>query len=81
MTVRVEVGYFAWLRERAACDGETVSTAATTPAQLWTELDARHDFATERRHLRVAVNDAFSTWDAQLADGDRVVFIPPVSGG
>jgi sulfur-carrier protein len=81
MTVQVEVSYFAWLRERAERDGETVSTEATTPAQLWTELDARHDFATERRHLRVAVNDAFSSWDAPLADGDRVVFIPPVSGG
>ncbi len=81
MTMELQVDYFAWLRERAGCETETVTTAATTPAQLWTELDARHDFATERRHLRVAVNDAFSTWDAQLANGDRVVFIPPVSGG
>ncbi|MFU8896488.1 MAG: MoaD/ThiS family protein [Gammaproteobacteria bacterium] len=81
MTMELQVDYFAWLRERAGCETETVTTAATTPAQLWTELDARHDFATERRHLRVAVNDAFSTWDAQLENGDRVVFIPPVSGG
>lgn len=79
--MQLQVSYFAWLRERVGLDTETIDTAAVTPAQLWTELDARHDFATERRHLRVAVNDAFSTWDAQLADGDRVVFIPPVSGG
>lgn len=79
--MELQVSYFAWLRERVGLDSETVSTSAVTPAQLWTELDARHDFATERRHLRVAVNDAFSTWDAPLADGDRVVFIPPVSGG
>jgi sulfur-carrier protein len=79
--MRLEVSYFAWLRERAGMDRETVSSSAVTPAQLWTELDARHDFATERRHLRVAVNDSFSTWDATLSDGDRVVFIPPVSGG
>ena len=81
MTLQINVSYFAWLRERAGCEGESISTSAATPAQLWIELDARHDFATERRHLRVAVNDAFSTWDAELADGDRVVFIPPVSGG
>ena len=81
MTIQVNVSYFAWLRERAGCEGESISTGAATPAQLWTELDARHDFATERRYLRVAVNDAFSTWDTELADGDRVVFIPPVSGG
>ena len=81
MSRQINVSYFAWLRERAGCEGESIKTSAATPAQLWTELDARHDFATERRHLRVAVNDAFSTWDAELADGDRVVFIPPVSGG
>jgi sulfur-carrier protein len=79
--MELQVNYFAWLRERAGLDSETVRTGAATPAQLWTELDARHDFATDRRHLRVAVNDAFAAWDAKLADGDRVVFIPPVSGG
>jgi molybdopterin converting factor small subunit len=31
--------------------------------------------------LKVAVNDEFRDWDAVLADGDRVVFIPPVAGG
>jgi sulfur-carrier protein len=79
--MQLRVSYFAWLRERAGCEAETITTRAATPAQLWTELDARHDFGTDRRHLRVAVNDAFSTWDASLAEGDRVVFIPPVSGG
>lgn len=79
--MQVQVNYFAWLREKAGCDGETLETSAATPAQLWTELDARHDFATERHHLRVAVNDAFADWDVALSAGDRVVFIPPVSGG
>jgi molybdopterin synthase sulfur carrier subunit len=31
--------------------------------------------------LRVAVNDEFGDWSQELADGDRVVFIPPVAGG
>lgn len=79
--MKIQVNYFAWLRERAGCEAEAVETMAGTPAQLWAELDARHDFATDRRHLRVAVNDAFSSWEAGLNDGDRVVFIPPVSGG
>lgn len=79
--VQVEVSYFAWLRERAGCDAETVETRAETPAQLWSELEARHAFDTETRHLRVALNDAFASWDAPLRAGDRVVFIPPVSGG
>jgi len=79
--VQVEVSYFAWLRERAGCDSEKVETSAETPAQLWAELQGRHSFDTEPRHLRVALNDAFSSWDAPLHAGDRVVFIPPVSGG
>jgi molybdopterin converting factor subunit 1 len=79
--MQVQVKYFAWLREKAGCEGESLETSAATPAQLWTELDARHDFSTERRHLRVAVNDAFADWDVKLNPGDRVVFIPPVSGG
>jgi sulfur-carrier protein len=79
--MEVRVGYFAWLRERAGQAEEAITTAATTPAQLWTELDARHEFATERHQLRVAVNDAFAAWDTRLSEGDRVVFIPPVSGG
>jgi len=31
--------------------------------------------------LKVAVNEEFAAWDRELADGDRVVFIPPVAGG
>jgi molybdopterin converting factor small subunit len=31
--------------------------------------------------LKVAVNAAFSDWNQALADGDEVVFIPPVAGG
>jgi molybdopterin converting factor small subunit len=31
--------------------------------------------------LRVAVNESFSDWSRPLAEGDRVVFIPPVAGG
>jgi molybdopterin converting factor small subunit len=29
----------------------------------------------------VAVNTQFSDWNRALADGDTVVFIPPVAGG
>ncbi len=31
--------------------------------------------------LRVAVNAEFGDWQQPLADGDAVVFIPPVAGG
>jgi len=31
--------------------------------------------------LRVAINTEFREWTAPLAEGDAVVFIPPVAGG
>ncbi len=79
--IAVNVSYYAGLRERAGCDAETVATSARTPADLYAELRGRHGFPAGTAHLRVAVNDAFAAWDVDLADGDGVVFIPPVAGG
>jgi len=78
---RIEIQYFAVLRERAGTGRETVDTSAATAADLYDELAARHDFGLPRGMLRVAVNDEFSDWSQPLAAGDRVVFIPPVAGG
>jgi molybdopterin converting factor subunit 1 len=78
---RVRVEYFAMLREQAGMNEETVETAARTAAQLYDELAARHGFDVARDGLKVAVNARFRDWTAELADGDEVVFIPPVAGG
>ena len=32
-------------------------------------------------NFKIAVNDEFSKWDIKLNNGDRLVFIPPVTGG
>jgi molybdopterin converting factor subunit 1 len=78
---RVRVEYFAMLREQAGRNEETVETAARTPAQLYAELVRRYGFDVERERLKVAVNARFRDWSAEIADGDVVVFIPPVAGG
>jgi molybdopterin converting factor subunit 1 len=78
---RVHLRYYALLREQAGRQAETVETAARTPAALYAELAARHGFQLPQAQLRVAVNAAFTEWSSPLADGDEVVFIPPVAGG
>ena len=78
---RVEVQYFAILREQAGLLGETVKTEAANPAELYAELSARHGFTLGLNQLKVAINDEFAPWTSVLTDGDRIVFIPPVAGG
>lgn len=77
----VHVQYYAALREQARLSEERVETAATTPAGLYEELRARHGLRLARAQLRVAIDGEFADWQAPLADGARVVFIPPVAGG
>ena len=81
MSVRLEVLYFASLRDAAGIAGEQVETGAPDPASLYAELQARHGFALPRDRLRVAVDGAFSDWQVPLREGATVAFIPPVSGG
>ena len=78
---RVNLQYYAQLREQARTSAEQVSTAAVTLRDLYEELRARHGFSLPVDALKVAVNTQFSDWNRALADGDTVVFIPPVAGG
>lgn len=79
--LRIRVQYFALLREQAGCADESLETKARTPRDLYDELRARHPFTLPPELLRVAVNAEFGDWAQPLADGDAVVFIPPVAGG
>jgi len=78
---RVNVIYFASLRDAAQVAGETVSTEAADLRALYDELQARHQLPFPARQLRVAVNGEFAGWNAPLREGSDVAFIPPVSGG
>lgn len=78
---RLRIRYFALLREQAARSTEELETAAQTPGELYEELRGRYRLSLEARQLRVAINDEFADWQAPLADGDTVVFLPPVAGG
>lgn len=77
----ITVEYYAQLREQAGLGREALSTGAATLAQLYAELRQRHGFRLDTDQLRVAVNAQFREWAQPLAEGDVVVFIPPVAGG
>ena len=77
----IKVQYYALLREQAGRSDEALETVARTPRELYEELKNRHPFSLAPEMLRVAVNAEFGEWSQALADGDSVVFIPPVAGG
>lgn len=77
----VHVQYVAILREQRGQSEETVQTSAATAKDLYAQLRKQHAFSMPVASLRVAVNDGFADWDTKLKSGDRVVFLPPVSGG
>ena len=77
----IHLRYYALLREQAGRQTETVDTAARTPEALYAALAARHGFRLAQSQLKVAVNASFTDWSRPLAEGDEVVFIPPVAGG
>jgi molybdenum cofactor guanylyltransferase len=78
---QIRVQYYALLREQAGRSEEAVATDAATPRELYAQLQSRYSFSLAHELMKVAVNDEFGEWSQSLADGDRVVFIPPVAGG
>jgi molybdopterin converting factor subunit 1 len=78
---KIEIQYFAILREQSGCSEEAVETNALTPTELYEELKARHGFTLPGSSLRVAIRNEFAAMDRPLKDGDTVAFIAPVAGG
>jgi MoaE-MoaD fusion protein len=71
----VTVRLFAGLRERAGWSRREVEAA--TVADVWPQLG----LGDEPGGLLYAVNQEYATRDTELANGDEVALIPPVSGG
>ncbi len=79
--MRVNILYFALLREQRGSGCEELETSAATVRELYRELVARHGLTVAERSLAISLNETLVRWDAVLAEGDTVVFLPPVSGG
>ncbi|PUE10368.1 molybdopterin converting factor subunit 1 [Limnohabitans sp. T6-20] len=83
--MKIQVRYFASLRETIGVASEVVDTACEDVAGLRQQLMARGEAHAEclaaGRPVRVAVNQVMAN-DATLLSGDcEVAFFPPVTGG
>ena len=79
--VTINVRYFAVLREERGVDEEQFTTGAGNVADLYSELQSQFSFSLSQDRLQVACNGDFVSWHHRIADGDLVVFIPPLAGG
>lgn len=83
--MRVNIKYFASIRETIGLSGQAVDTSAPTLAALRDELIARGGGHAESlahgRAVRMALNQVMRDETAELEEGAEVAFFPPVTGG
>jgi molybdopterin synthase sulfur carrier subunit len=83
--MKVQVKYFASIREAMGVSGELLETNAATLAHLRDELATRPGAAGQAlargRAVRIALNQVMSDESAALTEGAEVAFFPPVTGG
>ena len=83
--MKVQIKYFASIREALGVSSESLDTDAATVAALRDVLMARGGAAAEAlarsRHVRMALNQTLVDESALLSEGCEVAFFPPVTGG
>ena len=79
--ITITVEYFALFRALTRKNEESLLVESASVSNVYRQLCERYGFSLEESSVHVAVNDEYATWDSQLRSGDKVVFIPPVSGG
>ena len=83
--MRLQLVYFAWVRERVGVPKETVESSAPTVAGLVEELrsrDERYALAfSDMSAVRVAIDQNLVDPDASLEGAAEVAFFPPMTGG
>lgn len=83
--MKVQLRYFASIREALGTGSESLDTQASTLASLRAELVARggaySDALAPGKAVRVALNQTMSDETAALTEGAEIGFFPPVTGG
>ena len=83
--MKIQLKYFASIRETLGQGGESIETAALTAGALRDELIARGGAYAQAlargKAVRLAVDQTMGDETASLRDGAEVAFFPPVTGG
>jgi len=80
-TIEITVHYFAKLRDLTNKEKESIEIAIeSTPKDIYKQLNEMYGLP-DSPNLKIAINDSFASWESELQDKDKLVFIPPVTGG
>ncbi|MBP1590123.1 MAG: MoaD/ThiS family protein [Kiritimatiellae bacterium] len=77
----ITVRYYSFLSAQRGIQTTEVETEAADVKALLDDIRTRNLFRLTATVSKAAVNDVFVDFDAPLADGDSVTFIPPFAGG
>ena len=79
--IEITVHYFARLRDLTNKEKESIEILIeSTPKDIYKKLDEMYGLP-NTPNLKIAINDSFASWESKLKDKDKIVFIPPVTGG
>ena len=83
--MKIDVLYFAWIRERIGEPRERVDTGASTIRGLVNQLIARDEryaaALSDLSAIRVAADQVLVDFDHKLDHAREVAFFPPMTGG
>lgn len=85
--MRVNLVYFAWVREKIGKDEEVIELPSETISidELITHLKSlgdEYDAAFEHQNvIRAAINQEHAEHDEIVKDGNEVALFPPMTGG
>ena len=84
--MNVRVLFFAAIREQIGCTGIDVELPGSTSkcdfmSRLETEMGSERFRCLTAENVSIAVNQVVQSGDFEIAGGDEIAFMPPITGG